>query len=106
LKERGVDLVIFNLGIDTSTPAGKLAFHMFAGIAEFERELISERTKEGLQAARARGRTGGRKPVMTPEKIAVAQKMYDSKEDTLEVIAQTIGVSRMSLYRHLNTMAA
>jgi DNA invertase Pin-like site-specific DNA recombinase len=86
-----VDLVILNLGIDTSTPAGKLAFHMFAGIVEFERELISERTKEGLQAARARGRQGGRKPVMTPEKIAIAQQVYDSKEHTLEVIAQTVG---------------
>lgn len=106
LKERGIDLVILNLGIDTSTPAGKLAFHMFAGIAEFERELISERTKEGLEAARARGRKGGRKPVMTPEKVKVAQQMYDSKEHTLEVIAKTVGVSRMSLYRHLNTTAA
>jgi DNA invertase Pin-like site-specific DNA recombinase len=106
LREHGVDLAILNLGIDTSTPAGKLAFHMFAGIAEFERELISERTKEGLHAARARGRTGGRKPVMTPEKIAIAQQMYDSKEHTLEVIAQTVGVSRMSLYRHLDTTAA
>jgi DNA invertase Pin-like site-specific DNA recombinase len=99
--ERGVDLQVIAQGIDTATPGGRLFFHILAGIAEFERDLMSERTLDGLEAARARGRTGGRRAVMTPEKLAVAREMYEAKQHTVETIAKTIGVSRATLYRHL-----
>ncbi|MEV8510789.1 recombinase family protein [Dactylosporangium sp. NPDC051484] len=101
LKTRQVDLQVLSQGIDTSTPGGKLFFHILAGIAEFERDLLSERTLDGLEAARARGRKGGRRPVMTPDKLAVARQMYDSKQHTIEAIAKVVGVSRATLYRHL-----
>ncbi|MDQ1645377.1 MAG: hypothetical protein QOJ50_1561, partial [Cryptosporangiaceae bacterium] len=71
LGDRGVHFSSINEGIDTSTPAGRLFFHMAASFAEFERELISERTHAGLAAARARGRKGGRRPVLSPDKLAV-----------------------------------
>lgn len=102
LDSRGVDLRVVDQGIDTTTPGGRLFFHIIAAIAEFERELLSERTRDGLEAARARGRKGGRRPVMTPEKAAVARQMYDSKQHTMDVIAKTVGVSRATLYRHLD----
>jgi DNA invertase Pin-like site-specific DNA recombinase len=101
LRERGIDLVVTSQGIDTSTPAGRMYFSVLGAIAEFEREMISERTKEGLDAARARGRKGGRKPVMSPEKTAVARQMYDSKQHTMDAIAKVLGVSRASIYRAL-----
>ena len=69
--------------------------------AEYERDLIRERTAGGLAAARARGRTGGRPPVMTPQKLAVARQLYDARQHTVAAIAATLGVSRASLYRHL-----
>lgn len=99
LEERGVGFRSLNEQIDTSTPVGKLVFHIFGALAEFESDLIRERTLAGLEAARARGRKGGRKKVMTPEKLKVARAMYDSKEHTIATIAQTIGVSRSALYR-------
>jgi DNA invertase Pin-like site-specific DNA recombinase len=101
LAARGVGFRSLTESIDTTTTGGKLIFHVFAALAEFERELIRERTNAGLAAARARGRLGGRPPVMTPEKIKVARDMYDSKEHTVEAIARTVGVSRKTVYRHL-----
>jgi DNA invertase Pin-like site-specific DNA recombinase len=86
---------------DTTTPGGKLVFHLFGALAEFERDLLRERTAAGLAAARARGRKGGRPPVMTPQKLAVARQRYDSRRHTVAAIAQTLGVSRASLSRHL-----
>lgn len=87
--------------IDTTTSGGKLVFHIFAALAEFERELIRERTHAGLAAARARGRLGGRPTVMPPDKVATARQMYASKDFTVEAIARVLGVSRASIYRHL-----
>lgn len=101
LRRRQVEFASLTESIDTSTPAGRLIFHTFASLAEFERELISERTRAGLQAARARGRKGGRRTVMTAEKLTIARQMYDSREHTTAAIAQTIGVSRATLYRAL-----
>lgn len=101
LRARGIDLMMITEGIDTSTVGGRLYFNIVASISEFQRELIVENTKEGLEAARARGRKGGRKPVMTAEKIAVARQMYDSKQHTMDAIAKTLGVSRASIYRAL-----
>ncbi len=76
-------------------------FHIFGALAEFERELIRERTHAGLAAARARGRVGGRPTVMTPEKIATARQLFDSVEYTVAAIAEVVGVSRASIYRHI-----
>jgi DNA invertase Pin-like site-specific DNA recombinase len=88
--------------LDTTTPGGKLVFHLFGALAEFERDLIRERTQAGLAAARARGRTGGRPTVMTPAKRVVARQLYASGEHTVAAIAATLGVSRASVYRHLD----
>jgi DNA invertase Pin-like site-specific DNA recombinase len=101
LAERGVGFRSLQESIDTTTPGGRLVFHVFAALAEFERDLIRERTHAGLAAARARGRRGGRPSVMTAEKVAVARQMYASGEHTVAAIAAVLGVSRASIYRHL-----
>lgn len=101
LAERGVGFRSLTEGIDTTTPAGKLVFHIFAALAEFEREIIRERTTAGLSAARARGRKGGRRPKMTSSKLATARTLYNGKAHTMEQIAEIVGVSRATLYRHL-----
>lgn len=107
LNEHGVGLRVLHQGIDTTTPGGKLFFHMIAAIAEFERDMITERTLDGLDAARARGRTGGRKPKITAAKLATARRMYDEtgadgkRAHTVQEIADVIGVSRATLYRAL-----
>jgi len=102
LDRRGVGLRVLTQGIDTTTPGGKLFFHMLAAIAEFEHGLIVERTTAGLAAARARGRRGGAKPKMTPSKIRQARTMYDSREHTVQEIADVLGVGRATIYRHLS----
>jgi len=101
LSERKVGFRSLTENIDTTTSDGKLVFHTFGALAEFERELIRERTQAGLAAARARGRHGGRPTVMPPDKVAAAHQMYDSKEYTVEAIARVLGVSRASIYRHV-----
>ena len=105
LEEKQVGLKSLQESIDTTTPGGKLIFHVFGALAEFEREVIRERTKAGLEAARARGRKGGRPSVMTPEKISVATQMHSSKKHSLAAIAQTLGVSRATVYRALQAEA-
>ena len=102
LAERKVGFRSLTESIDTTTSGGKLVFHIFGALAEFERELIGERTRAGLEAARARGRRGGRPPVMTPDKVSTARQMYDSKEYTVKAIAQVLNVSRASIYRHIS----
>ncbi|MBA2858670.1 DNA invertase Pin-like site-specific DNA recombinase [Methanococcus maripaludis] len=86
--------------LDTSTAHGKLLFTIFAGLAEFERDLISERVKSGLNAARSRGKMGGR-PTVTNEKINLALKMYDSKEYSINEILKATGISKSTLYNYL-----
>ncbi|MBA2851169.1 DNA invertase Pin-like site-specific DNA recombinase [Methanococcus maripaludis] len=86
--------------LDTSTAHGKLLFTIFAGLAEFERDLISERVKSGLNAARSRGKLGGR-PTVTNEKIKLALKMYDSKEYSINEILKATGISKSTLYNYL-----
>lgn len=105
LAERKVAFRSLTENIDTTTSGGKLVFHIFGALAEFERELIRERTQAGLGAARARGRHGGRPTVMPPDKVATARQMYDSKKFTVEAIARVLGVSRASIYRHLGDPA-
>ncbi|MFJ4030232.1 recombinase family protein [Paenarthrobacter sp. NPDC089989] len=101
LQHRGVGLVALSQGIDTTTSGGRLFFHVLAAIAEFEHDLIVERTQDGLAAARARGRKGGGRVKLTPTKAAQARSMYDQKLYTVQQIAETFGVSRGTIYRHL-----
>jgi DNA invertase Pin-like site-specific DNA recombinase len=101
LAGRGVGFTSLQEHLDTTTSGGKLVFHLFGALAEFERDLIRERTTAGLAAARARGRVGGRPPRMTPHKLAVARQLYESRQHTVAAIAKTVGVSRASIYRHL-----
>jgi DNA invertase Pin-like site-specific DNA recombinase len=105
LADRGVGFRSLQEAIDTTTttttPGGKLVFHVFAALAEFERDLIRERTTAGLAAARARGRRGGRPSVLSGHKLQMAQEMYRFGQYTVSAIAITLGVSRASIYRHL-----
>ena len=87
--------------IDTTTPAGKLVFGIFAALAEFERELIVERTRAGLIAARARGRHGGRPYKMTAAKLRLAQAAMGKPETKVGELCQELGVTRQTLYRHV-----
>jgi DNA invertase Pin-like site-specific DNA recombinase len=90
--------------IDTTTSGGKLVFHIFGALAEFERDIIRERTNAGLTAARARGRLGGRpkaKMLNTPKKIALAQSLYNDKNNTIDEICRILNISRATLYRYI-----
>ena len=106
LQGRGIGLKALSQGIDTTTPGGRLFFHMLAAIAEFEHDLIVERTHDGLAAARARGRTGGGRFKMTPTRASQARAMYDTRQHTVQEIADTFGVSRGTIYRHLTDDAS
>jgi hypothetical protein len=92
---------VLKRGIDTTTPTGRLVFHMLGAIDEFQRELIVEGTHEGLASARARGRTGGRPATLTGTQIHMARQMYESEEHTVEQIAATFHTSRATVYRAL-----
>src|SRR4030081_3294342 len=94
LERRDIGFRSLQENIDTTSPGGKLIFHIFGALAEFERDLIRQRTLAGLAAARARGRAGGRPPSMTPTKLTLARQMYDSRQHTLGEISRTLGVSR------------
>ncbi len=99
-KKRANIKSIKELWVDTTTPQGKLMFTIFAGISQFERDLISQRTKEGLASARMRGRNGGR-PSKPKKDIELALKMYDSKEYSISEITKATGVSKTSIYRYI-----
>ncbi len=87
--------------VDTTTPAGKLVFAIFAALAEFERELIAERTRAGLASARARGRTGGRPYTMTPTKLRLAMAAMGKPETKVNDLCVELGITRQTLYRHV-----
>ncbi len=111
LTERGVDLVVLKLGIDTTTPAVRFLFHVI-GDGRDAGGLISEGILEGLEAAQARSRTGGRKPKLTARQVTVARQMYDEKgadgirRYTVAEIAETFHISRKAIYRHLEPTPA
>jgi len=104
LGDRAVAFRSLHENIDTTTATGRLCLHIFAALAEFERDLIRERTQAGLAAARARGRKGGRPPLMTPTKVALAKRMLEEGVSPAE-IAHTLSVSRATVYRHLASAA-
>ena len=105
LETRGVALRVLTghgAAIDTTTPAGKLVFGIFAALAEFERELISERTRAGLASARARGRSGGAPFKMTPAKVRLAMASMGKPETKVADLCLELGVTRQTLYRHVS----
>ncbi len=101
LDERGVGLESLHESINTSTPTGKLTFHLFGALAEFERNLICERTQAGLSAARARGRRGGRRKALDAEKRSVAVNLYNEKKMTVGKICELMGISKPTLYSYI-----
>lgn len=105
LEARGIGLKILagqGAAIDTTTAAGKLILGIFAALAEFERELIVERTKAGLAAARARGRHGGRPYKMTPAKLRLAMAAMNRRETNVGELCRELGITRQTLYRHVD----
>jgi DNA invertase Pin-like site-specific DNA recombinase len=104
LERRGVHFQSLTEHIDTSTPAGKLVYHLFAAIGEFERDLIRERTNAGLAAARARGRKGGRKPAMSAKQIEMARALYTEGSHRVDDICALVHCSRTTFYRNVKTV--
>lgn len=102
LREHGVGLKVTEQGIDTTTAEGRAMFGMLSVLAEFQRELIVANTRDGLAAARARGRKGGRRPRLTSAQVRQAQRLYDEGEHTVAEIAALFGVPRSTVYGHLD----
>ena len=105
LEEKGIGFRSLTESMDTTTSGGKLIFHIFGALAEFERNLIRERTKAGLDAARARGRKGGRKPALSAKQQEVAVKLYYEKNHTAEEICRIMGISKPTLYSYIKKAA-
>lgn len=99
LKARGIGFVSLTESIDTTTPAGTLVFHLFASLAEFERNLIRERTMAGLKAARARGKPSGRPSKLNVKDLAMAKALMMDKSNNVAEIAKRFNISRATLYR-------
>src|SRR3954453_7941170 len=101
LDARNIGFKSLTENIDTTTSGGKLIFHIFGALAEFERNLIRERTSAGLQAARERGRKGGRPKSLSGNKVAMARQLYADKSNSVEDICKTLGISRTTLWRYV-----
>ncbi len=101
LQKRNIGFKSLTENIDTTTSGGKLIFHIFGALAEFERDIIRERTQAGLQAARARGRNGGRPKSLTGKRVAMAQELYQNKQNSIADICKTLNISRATLYRYV-----
>ena len=101
LEKRKVGFVSLQEGFDTTTNGGKLVFQIFGALAEFERNLIRERTKAGLEAARARGKLGGRKAKLNPTQTDALKMMYESKKYSISEICSSFEISKPTLYRYL-----
>ncbi|GHO71328.1 resolvase [Ktedonobacter sp. SOSP1-52] len=107
LQGHGVDFISLTENIDTTTPGGKLIFHLMGALAEFERDLIRERTNAGLAVARARGRVGGRPRKLTSNgKIALALRLFADPNHSIDDICSTLGISRSTLYRYVREQKA
>lgn len=103
LEGRGIGFVSLTEQINTTSPSGKLVFHLFASLAEFERNLIKERTQAGLKAARARGRIGGRPAKLSGKDLSMAQALMADRRAEVTEIAKKFGVHRSTLYRLTKT---
>lgn len=102
LGRRKVGFRSLQESIDTTTSGGKLIFHIFASLAEFERDIIRERTRVGLTAARARGRMGGRPKGLDAKRVEQARRLHADKENSIEDICKMMGIGRSTLYRYLS----
>lgn len=102
LNEKEIGFISLKESLDTTSSTGKLMFHIFASLAEFERDIIRERTLAGLSSARARGRVGGRPHVMDTNKIAMAKSMMADKSISVKDICKALSVSKSTLYKYLN----
>ena len=105
LREQNVGFLSLTENFDTSTNGGRLIFNIFASLADFERELIRERTKAGLESARARGRKGGRPRKLNSNQVRTLKAMYDSRDHSLSEIARTFNISRPTVYKYLEKTA-
>ncbi len=108
-QDLGVGFKSLQDSIDTTTPTGKLTFHLFAALAEFERDIISERTKAGLASARARGRRGGRPKGLSKkalDKARLAESLYNEKNNSIQEICEYLSISKPTLYRYLRSRGA
>ena len=103
LETSGVGLKSLQESLDTSSSSGKLIFHIFGALAEFERNLIRERTQAGLEAARARGRMGGRPKALDASDREIAVKLYKEKNLTVSRICKTMGISKPTLYKYVHS---
>ncbi|EEW5069915.1 recombinase family protein, partial [Escherichia coli] len=101
LESRGIGLRSLQEAIDTSSSSGKLIFHIFGALAEFERNLIRERTQAGLKSARARGKKGGRPKSLSKDKQALAVRLYDERKHTVTQICEIMGISKPTLYKYI-----
>ncbi len=101
LDAQGVGLQSLHESIDTITPNGRLTFHLFGALAEFERNLIQERTQAGLATARARGRLGGRRKSLTPDKRALVASLYEERKLPVMKICELMGISKPTLYSYV-----
>lgn len=101
LEGQGTGFQSVTEAIDTTTPGGKLVFHIFGALAEFERNLIRERTKAGLEAARARGRKGGRRKKLGEKQRKLSVELYRSKKHPIDEICRTVGISKPTLYAYV-----
>ena len=104
LEKEGIGFRSLTESIDTTTSGGRLIFHIFGAIAQFERDVISERTKAGLKAARARGARGGRKPKLSEKQTRMARVMLQDPTTTYDEVAETLHVSRATVYRALKRL--
>lgn len=102
LEENGIGLVSLQEFIDTTTSTGKLVFHIFGALAEFERNLIKERTLAGLSAARARGKKGGRPKSLNKDKQKVLQQLYQDRKLPIKTICEMMSISKPTLYKYIN----
>lgn len=100
-QAKGIDLKSLTDGFDTETPGGKMMFHVLAAIAEFERDLVKQRTQAGLSTARARGRSGGRPKSLTPSQVAIGKKLAADKSIPVADICKQLGISRATYYREI-----
>jgi DNA invertase Pin-like site-specific DNA recombinase len=101
LQDRGIGFLSLQENIDTTTSGGKLVFHIFGSLAEFERDLIRERTKAGLESARSRGVVGGRRKKLSSKQQTLVRELYEDKKNSIKDICEMLGISKATVYRYL-----